>query len=56
MYDSETKKKAQTVLIINNLGNSQLVLLRAHSCSFIIPGSFLLILGNAFLDCSSQLI
>jgi hypothetical protein len=49
MYDGETKK-AQTVLIINNLGNSQVVLLQAHSCSVIIPVSFLLILANAFLD------
>lgn len=52
MCDSETKKKAQTVLIINNLGNSQVVLLRAHSCFVIIPVSFLLILANAFLDCA----
>jgi hypothetical protein len=51
MYDSETKKK-QTVLIINDLGNSQMVPLRAHSCSVIIPVSFLLILANAFLDCA----
>jgi len=46
------QKKAQTVLIINNLGNSQVVLLQAHSCCIIIPVSFLLILANAFLDCA----
>lgn len=48
MYDSETKtlNKARTVF----QKCSQGVPLQAHSCSVIIPLSFLLISSNVFLD------